>query len=727
MSSLDELALRRGISLDYEDYKGRRRIVSDDTKRALLQALGRPVPSDAAIEQALRDVEEREWSAALPAVIVVRESQRCEITLTHDEAPEDATLSWALRLESGELRDGTLPAQAAEVLARRAVADHRRLRRRFALPGSFPAGYHTLRVSGLGIADARTSLIVVPDRCYVPEALDNGARGWGLAIQLYTLRTARDWGIGDFGDLRRLVEQAAAVGADFVGLNPIHALYPARPEHCSPYGPSSRTFLNVLYIDVAAIPEFEACERARELLASADFAERIARLRRADHVDYSGVAALKLPVLRTLHADFRAQHVARETERGRAFREFVAQAGPALTLQARFDSLSANFGGSGWRAWPQAFHDPDAAAVADFARDHAADIELHEYLQWIADEQLAAAQSGARAAGMLLGLYRDLAVGVDADGADAWAAQELYRTHASIGAPPDALALQGQDWGLPALDPHVLQARAYVDFVQLLRANMRHCGALRIDHVMSLLRLWWVPKGARSDAGAYIRYPFEDLLGILALESQRNRCLVIGEDLGTVPEQLRKALPAAGVLSYRVLYFEKESASTFKAPSQYPLIAMATVTTHDLPPLVSYWEGADLALRDRLRLFPTPEIRAQCYAERSSDRKALLRALAAEQLLPYEQDPDSAAYTQMTFELAAAIHVYLARSASALMAVQAEDLLMMRDPVNLPGTSTEHPNWQRKLTHEVDALFAGTTRRALCQRLDSERGKALLS
>jgi len=723
MSALDDLALRSGISLDYEDYKGRRRVVSDDTKRALLEALDCPVPTDAAIGEAMREVEEREWSTGLPPVVVLRVDEACAITFTHEEIAEELALAWELRLETGERREGTLPAQVADVLARHNVGQGQRVRRRFVLPGSFPTGYHELYVSGPGIADARAALIVVPRRCYVPDALDAGARCWGLAVQLYTLRTLRDWGIGDFGDLRRLVEQASRVGADFVGLNPIHALYPARPEHCSPYGPSSRTFLNVLYIDVAAVAEFDASIEAQSLVASADFAARLARLRVTDHVDYAGVAALKLPVLRMLHADFRARHVAAESERGRAFRAFVAQAGQPLVLQARYDSLSAHFGGSGWRGWPPAFHNPDSPAVADFAREHAAEIELHEYLQWIADEQLAAAQARARACGMLLGVYRDLAVGVDAEGADAWAAQSLYRTQASIGAPPDALALQGQDWGLPAIDPNVLRARVYADFVQLLRANMRHCGALRIDHVMSLLRLWWVPKGARSDAGAYIRYPFDDLLGILALESQRNRCLVIGEDLGTVPDEVRKALPAAGVFSYRVLYFEKEGASAFKAPSGYPPMAMATVTTHDLPPLVSYWEGADLALRDRLNLFPTAEIRAQCYAERTADRKALLRALAAEKLLPYEEDPDSAAYTQMSLELAAAIHAYLARSASALMAVQAEDLLMMRDPVNLPGTSTEHANWQRKLTREVDALFAGAPLQALCRRLGTERGR----
>jgi (1->4)-alpha-D-glucan 1-alpha-D-glucosylmutase len=724
MSALDRLASESGIAATYEDYRGRHRSASADTKRALLEVLGHDVGSQAAIEASLRRVEERRWSATLPAVRVVRSGRPCELVLTLDELAADIELEWEAALEDGRLQRGTLRA-GNDVEARASISGHVRVRRRVTVPLDAPPGYHTLRVRGAGVADAECRLIVAPARCYVPDALDRGERRWGVAVQLYALRSPRNWGIGDFGDLRRLVALAADAGADFVGLNPVHALFPARPDHCSPYAPSSRAFVNLLYIHVTALPEYEACEPAQRLVADAAFAERLGQLRAADLVDYAGAAASKLAVLRELYACFRARHLAADSDRARAFREYVARSGVALTLHALFDSLCARFGGSGWRSWPQPYRDPGADAVRAFAREHAEEIELYEYLQWLAEEQLAAAQAEARTRGMLLGLYRDLAVGVDAAGADAWAGQRLYRSGAAVGAPPDALALQGQDWGLPPIDPGVLQARAYEDFVLLLRANMRHCGALRVDHVMALMRLWWVPAGAKADAGAYVAYPFDDLLGILALESQRNRCLVIGEDLGTVPEQVRAALPVAGVYSYRVLYFEKDADGTFRAPSRYPALATATATTHDLPTLVSWWEGADLALRDRLALFPTPEVRQHCYTERSADQRALLRALAADRLLPHEADPDSPAYTQMSFELAAAIHVWLARGSAALMTVQAEDLLLMRDPVNVPGTSTEHPNWRRKLTRDVDALFTGAQVQALCARLRAERGRSM--
>jgi (1->4)-alpha-D-glucan 1-alpha-D-glucosylmutase len=718
VSGLDELAARCGIADGYDDYRGEHRRTSPETRCALLTALGHAVSSEAEVEAALRRVDAETWREGLPGAVVVRVHEPCALTLTHTGDGE-AAFDWTVDIESGVQLAGRVDADAGTVIGRRSIDGRSRVRRRLVLPLAAPTGYHRLRIRGRGI-DASTSLIIAPQKCHVPDTLDR--RRWGLAAQLYTLRSAQDWGMGDFGDLRRLVANAAAAGADFVGLNPIHALYPARPAHCSPYAPSSRVFVNVFYIDVAAVPDFDESPAAQALVADERFRERVGELRAGDLVDYPGVAALKLPVLRALHASFRAQHLCADTERARAFRAFVAAGGQPLARHALFDSLCTHFGGRGWTHWPAAWRDPASPEVSAFARDHAGDLEFYEYLQWIADEQLAAIQAAARARGMSIGLYRDQAVGVDAEGADAWAAQELYRSGASVGAPPDALALQGQDWGLPPPDPRALVARGYDDFVQLLRANMRHCGALRIDHVMSMLRLWWVPAGASADAGAYVEYPFEDLLGIVALESARNRCVVIGEDLGTVPDRVRNALPATGLLSYRVLYFEKDDAGRFRRPADYPSLALATVTTHDLPPISSYWDGADLALRERLDLYPTEDVRRRCHDERVSDRKALLGALAAEGLLPQGPVAGSSTHTTMTFELAAAIHVYLARSRSWLMSVQAEDLLLMCEPVNLPGTSEEHPNWQRKLASGIEALFATPRVQALCRRLNAERG-----
>jgi 4-alpha-glucanotransferase len=722
MSPVDELAAACGIADAYDDYKGERRVVAASTKRALLAAFGVvDATDDAGVARALVRIREAQWHEDAPAVVVVRTGAPCALHCTRDAAHAGAGIRWRVTLEDGARHGGTL--SPGDVLECASGGNVLRERRAVVVPLAPPPGYHRLELRDAYGLDARVELIVVPERCYEPATLGDRERRWGIAAQLYALRSARDWGIGDFGALRRLVREAAALGADFVGLNPLHALYLSRPAHCSPYAPSSRLFLNALYVDVEAVPELAECEPARRMLAVPAFVERLARLRAAGLVDYPAVAALKLPVLRELHAAFAARHADGTTARGAAFRAFAAERGAALERHALYDALSARFGGAGWQGWPEAYRDPGSDAVRGYARAHAQDVALYAYLQFVADEQLAAAQAEARAAGMRVGLYADLAVGVDAGGADAWAAQTLYRTGASVGAPPDPLALHGQDWGLPPVDPRVLRARGYRDFAALVRANMRHCGALRIDHVMSLLRLWCVPAGARADAGAYVGYPFEDLLGIVALESQRNRCVVIGEDLGTVPEVLRSALPAAAVHSYRVLWFEKHADGRFRAPHEYPRCALAVVTTHDLPTLAGWWEGSDIVLREGLGLYPSADVGPRCRAERAQDRAALLQALASEGLLPDGVGAEPSVDAPMTDALAAAVHAYLARGASALMAVQMEDLLSMREAVNVPGTSTEHPNWQRRLASALEPALATGTVRALCARIEEERGR----
>jgi (1->4)-alpha-D-glucan 1-alpha-D-glucosylmutase len=722
MSPLDELAGACGIALAWDDYRGERRVVADDTKRALLAAFGvLDAPDDAGVARAHAALREARWREDAPPVVVVRRGARCAFPCTRDSAHAGSEIRWRVTFENGAVRDGALT--PGDVVERGDAGGRPRESRAVVVPVAPPPGYHRLELRDAHGLDARVEIIVVPERCYEPAPLREGERCWGIAAQLYALRSERDWGIGDFGALRRLVRAAAATGADFVGLNPLHALYPARPAQCSPYAPSSRLFLNVLYVDVEAVPELEHCEPARRMLADPAFVRRIAELRSGALVDYPAVAALKMPVLRELHAAFVGRQGDGATARGAAFRAFVAGRGEALGRHALYDALSAHFGGTGWQGWPEAYRDPEGEAVRQYAQAHADEVALHAYLQFVADEQLAAAQAEAHAAGMRIGLYTDLAVGVDAGGADAWAAQTLYRTGASVGAPPDPLALHGQDWGLPPVDPRALRARGYRDFAAMLRANMRHCGALRIDHVMSLLRLWCVPGGARADAGAYVGYPFEDLLGIVALESERNQCLVIGEDLGTVPDAIRDTLPAAAVHSYRVLWFEKHADGRFRAPHEYPRRALAVVTTHDLPTLASWWEGTDIALREGLGLYPSPDVGPRCRDERARDRQALLAALSAEGLLPDGAAPDRAGETPMTDALAEAVHAYLARGASALMAVQMEDLLAMRDAVNVPGTSTEHPNWRRRLTLEVEPAFANETVRRLCARIGAERGR----
>lgn len=543
-------------------------------------------------------------------------------------------------------------------------------------------------------------------RCFQPPLLANGARCWGFTVQLYSLRSKDNWGIGDFGDLRSLLRLAVLTGGAFVGVNPLHALFPARPQDASPYGASSRHFLNVLYIAVTRVADFEESEAAQRLIASPSFKARLAAVRDVPEVNYKAVAALKLAVLRLLFQEFRLRHVQASTARAQSFRLFVDEGGEALRLHAVFDALDASFAapdrGAGWLGWPEAYRDPHSAAVREFAAANEERVQFYLYLQWIAHEQLDDAQALARELGMPIGLYGDFAVGVSAAGSETWSDQRTYRLAAAIGAPPDPLALKGQDWGIPPQDPEALLAADLEPFTALIRNNTRHYGALRLDHIMALFRQWWVPRGLESIDGGYVHYPLQAMLGTLARESLRHSCLIVGEDLGTVPDELRRAMPQYGIFHYKVMLFEKEHDGQFLAPQDYQRDALATASTHDLPPLRSWWDGSDIALRDRLGLYPDAAAMERVAAERQRDREALLRALWIAGLAP-ESPRD--AQGPFTAELARRIHEYLAQGSAALVGLQLEDLILMGEPVNVPGTSSEYANWQRKITLPLEDIF----------------------
>jgi 4-alpha-glucanotransferase len=546
---------------------------------------------------------------------------------------------------------------------------------------------------------------------------------WGVAAQLYALRSSRNWGMGDFRDLLELIRHAAPLGCGIVGLNPLHALMPANPAHISPYSPSNRQFLNVLYVAVEDVPDFAECDEARQCVAADEFQAELQRLREPAGVDYVGVAAAKFAILKLLYASFRSRHLERNTERCRAFRSFVELQGEALRLHAIYDALDAHLRLQGpqywgWPSWPEDYRDPAAPVVVRFARDRAQDVEYFLYLQWLAAEQLREAQATARQLGMAIGLYGDVAVGANSAGSETWSNRHLYRQGASVGAPPDALALKGQDWGIPPQDPNELRTQQYQPFVGLIRNNMRYVAALRLDHVMSLYRLWWVPRGLLSKDGTYVHYPLEDLIAIMALESERNGCLVIGEDLGTVPEAMTVAMEHYRAYHYKVLLFEQELNGRFKPPSAYVPTALAVVTTHDLPTLRGWWEEGDLALRDRLDLYPSAELKSQAHATRASERRELLLALVAENLWHWSPDQPLPHYSPA---LARAVHAFLGLSRANVAMIQIEDLIGMSDPVNVPGTDTEYANWQRKVTQDTAEIFARDDARDILAAMNSAR------
>jgi 4-alpha-glucanotransferase len=703
---IEKLAKLRGIGDAYHNYRGELKFFSLQTKAGILGAMGCSVDDERELAAELERAEVLHWRKFLPSVATSRGARiGFDINVTAREF--GAAIMWRVNAENGMVLEGvTSTADCAEVW-RGEVAGSWITRRRFELNVDLPQGYHEFEARISGGASERCLLIVSPPICFEPGAIGAGARLWGVAVQLYTLRSRENWGIGDFRDLQLLIRWLAANGAGFIGLNPLHALAPADPARSSPYSASSRHFLNVLYIAVQDVPEFNDCAAARNRVADPGFMARLQDLRAQNLVDYRGVAELKFEILALLYQEFRGRHLAKGSERAREFLAFVAGRGAALQAHARFDALDRYFRAttgcaSGWLSWPQEYRDVDGPAAARFALEYPVEVEFFAYLQWLAHEQLSGAQALTRELGMPIGLYGDYAVGANPSGSETWVDRASYSLGAEIGAPPDPLALRGQGWGIPPQDPAAMQAQRLQVFIHLIRDNMRYYGALRLDHVMSLFRLWWVPGGASPTEGAYVHYPLHQLLTVLALESARNSCLVVGEDLGVVPEEVRQGMPELGLYHYKVVLFEKTQ-GRFRRPDEFMKRALAAVTTHDLPTLRSYWEGRDIELRRGLNLYPSIEIESEIVREREHDREMLLTALREQGLSPAQPGTPLEPFTA---QLAHALHLYLARSPTTLVALQIEDLLGMIDPVNVPGTDNEYPNWQRKLSADIEDMAA---------------------
>ncbi len=711
---VQRLARLHGIQPEYQDVWDRRHEVSEGTQRALLQAMGVDCSDAEAVRRSLDSGLEARRQRLLEPVLVVAKRSPLIIPL-NGAAAGCRSVEWRVMEEEGSVHEGA--ATLAELPA--AEGDAQRPREGWLalqLVVELPSGYHSF---GLRAGERRAvmPLIVVPERCYLPRALAGRARWWGLGVQLYGMRRAGDWGIGDYSALPPLIRLCARQGGAMLGASPLHAMFPDRPEHASPYSPSSRLFLNVLFLDVERIPEVTESRAARTRLEDEEIRRRISTLQEGPLVDYTAVAELKRELLELAFAEFQARP---GTSRYQAFRRFCQAEGDPLLRHALFEALQEHFHAQdpairGWRGWPRVYQDPASAAVGRFAADYADRVDLHRWLQWLAAEQLADAARQADAEDLAVGLYLDVAVSVDLEGAETWANQHLYALDATVGAPGDLHNPMGQDWGLPPMIPQALYESAYALFIETLSRNMRHAGAIRLDHVMSLMRLFWIPRGAPPETGAYVHYPLEDLLGIVALESQRNRCVVVGEDLGTVAEEFSAILSRLRILSYRVLYFEQDEERRFLPPDAYPRQALVAASTHDLPTLAGWWAGRDLEWRERLGLFPGPEEQRAARAEREQDRCGLLAALQA-----VEEVPEAPAKA----ELAVGVHRLLARTPAMLQLVQLEDALGLEEQANLPTVVDDHPNWRRRIPVNVEDLPAEPLLVDLLRAVAEERQRA---
>ncbi|CAB3770297.1 4-alpha-glucanotransferase [Paraburkholderia humisilvae] len=707
--SIASLATRAGFEIEWQDAHQVVRRVPDTTLFALLEQMGLPCESTTQIRQSAAALDAELSGRKLPPLMTAE----CGRGIALSAAAIKSGSRYRIELESGSLIDGRFTAPKGEAALLTPIDE---------------AGYHTLVIN-----EHRMTLAVAPSRCYTvgdawralhaSDTLQAGAANrkpmpplWGIAAQIYGLRRIGDGGIGDYTALATLAVQSAKRGAHALAVSPTHAMFSALPQRFSPYAPSSRLWLNVAHIDPAAVFGVEA---ARHAIETAQAGNAWQQLEALPLIDWPSAAPLKLKVLRVLFEHFCAHDRAQDLPRALEFHGFCTRGGRALEDHARFEALHAyrlaQPDGEGyWRKWPEPLRDPRSAEVEAFANEHRHEVEFHLFLQWLAAKGLSHAQHAARDAGMAVGLIADLAVGCDSAGSHAWSYRDDMLHGVSVGAPPDLFNQAGQAWGLTTFSPRAMRNQGFSAFIDMLRTVFAHSGGVRIDHILGLRRLWLVPEGERAKNGAYLRYPLDDMLRLIALESWRHRAIVIGEDLGTVPPGFRERLADHGLAGIRVLWFERTPADDgFLPPSEWDRNAAATTTTHDLPTVTGWWRGEDIVWRNRIgQTMPRSDGRDPveiAQAERAADRAALWRAfqqagVAASGVAapPPEQAPVDEALA------------FVAATPSPLATYPLEDLLGLEAQPNLPGSIDEHPNWRRRVMQPVDALFADAT---FCDRL----------
>jgi 4-alpha-glucanotransferase len=672
---LQQLADVHGVGTSFQGWDGLPYQVAEETLIKVLASLGVQANTNELIEAALAEAELAPWRRMLPPAVVVQQGEPAQVPV---HVRDGATVQVSITLEGGA---GSRDAVQQDLWVEPRVVDAVPIcRSTFALPQDLPLGWHTLHAESEG-ATASTTLVVVPARLTTAAPLEE-RRGWGLATQLYSVRSKRSWGIGDFSDLADLGALSAARGADYILVNPLHAAEPGPPVQPSPYSPSTRRFFNPLYIRIEAIPEL-AYLKPRKRAVVEKLHEGVSALNKeGTRLDRDTVYAAKLQALELLY------HARRSPARQAAFEEFCRTSGSGLDDFALWSALREDLpaGDPFWSDPASALGTPQTEALREKLADR---IGFYRWLQWICDEQLENAQRAALRSGMRLGVVHDLAVGVDHSSADAWTLRDVLAPGTSVGAPPDMYNQQGQDWGQPPWHPARLAEAGYIPFRNMLATVLRHAGGVRVDHILGLFRLWWIPSGNAPGDGAYVRYDHEALIGILALEAQRAGAVVIGEDLGTFEPWVRDYLAARGILGTSILWFEYDGDSPL-APEKYRTQALASVNTHDLPPTAGYLAGDHVALRSGLGLLERPE--AEERAEHNASLEKMLALVRERGYLPDDASGGPGASEERTI---VALHRLLAQAPSVLLGVALVDAVGERRVQNQPGTTEAlYPNWQ---------------------------------
>lgn len=720
---IHELAGLYGIMPEYYDIFGNKHVISFDAKRAILSAMKLRVDTEEELSGEIERLRMEEWDDCIPPVRVISVNEQpmtIPLYLQVEDGQESAlSVYWSIEDEEGYRYAFEVAPGHVMVSEERQIAGRRYVKMIVEDDSFRNIGYYVLRLElrhprpvfpgGKKKLAGVSRIIVTPDSCYIPPSLQEG-RTWGVAVDLYSLRSERNWGVGDFTDLGKMAEWVGSLGGGFVGINPLHAVPNSMRTGVSPYYPVSRLYRNYIYLDIEEVQEVSESEELSAAAGSGIFGERAAGLRDPELIDYEGVASLKEEMLKQAFRLFYKRHYREDTLRGRDFRAYAKREGEALDdfalYQALSDSMSGRHDVSGWQSWPVEYRLHDGPAVKRFRKGNWKKILYYKYVQWLIDEQLRTTADKLEKCEMAIGLYHDLAVGAMGGGSDAWNYMDVLAGEADVGAPPDDFSPEGQNWGFPPVIPLRLKKTGYELFIRTLRKNMEYGGALRIDHALGIFRLFWIPQGMTAKEGAYVSYPCEDLLRIIALESVRNRVLIIAEDLGTIGENVRETLARFRMLSYRLFYFERNYPDpSFAPPANYPEAALCSVTTHDLPTLYGYWCERDLHVRRRLGVYDDEDEWRKTVETRNRDKALILSALKSAGVLPGDYPSDPAMIPQMTPQLCLAIYRYLADTPCKLVLVNLCDVIGALDQQNLPGTSEGYPSWMRKMPVGIEEIM----------------------
>ncbi len=717
---LRALAELVGVECDYVDGRGHSHQATDASLRMILGALGIDVQSESDIQREWDDIQEERWTRVVEPVLLHYPEARTPLCFPialplGDGSLETVKIEFRLKAEQGKIRSSPMKGSACTHLEDTMIRGTRYVRMQVSLPGRLRLGYYDLMLTlklGSRVLEAKSFVIAAPQRCYLPPG---SKREWGIGVQLYGIRSRENWGIGDFRDLERIMKTAGKKWkASTIGLQPLHSLTPGLR---SPYSPSSRLCWSPLYLNVEQVAEFRLSSKLQRMFRTKKFQATLHTLRSSQFVEYEAVHQLKMSVLEDLFRVFKRQHLQPRTTRGRAFNRFVEQAPDFLTGFCTFQALHEHFGDAVWREWPSDYHEPRSPTVERFQKKHAARIHYFYYVQWLCELQLSRLDQVAKKASLPLGLYHDLPVGIHPDGADAWGFQDQLAKDATIGAPPDSFNLQGQNWGLLAPNPRALRQHGYDFFRQTVSQNMKHGGVLRIDHALGLFRMFWVPFGHSGQDGLYVKTYVDEMLAVLALESVRHKVMVVGEDLGTVTPAIQRKLEGAGLLSYRLLFFEREHGGAFHPPSQFPSQALVSATTHDLPTLKGYWEERDIEIKAQAGFYPQPEDRDRETQAREEDRRQLWKALRRAGFSVSESMPES-----LSPEMMKMFYQFLAQTSSRLLMVQLEDVLGELDTPNLPGAADSvYPSWRVRLSRELTLWLNDPAHAGFAQTVSRER------